>query len=260
MHTWKQNIPDHLKTRSEYDSKVRLAAETKKRELKEFLGVADNALIKSDASKQTGLNRLANDIRTALETTDTPSDLIRQWTESILRTSGEAKVVLVQRTGSLDPSLSEPILGPTSGRYARCAAAQRSGNPVVAGSYFADLLFAELSPIGDHYLLEAFLQQGLLEQCAQLALEIGDELPPDLERQIQLAIEVAEDKYHQRIETLAETIESSAPDEVADAALFDIRQLFEEQKWSALERELNQLQLFVEAAASARKEKRKLND
>ena len=254
LHTWKQNIPDQLKTRSEYGRKVRLAAEAKKRELREFLGVADNALIKSDAHKQTGLNRLAKDIRTALETTDTPSDLIRQWTESILRTSGEARVVLVQRTGSLDPSLSEPIHGPTSGRYARCAAAQRSGDPVVAGSYFADLLFAELSPIGDHHLLEAFLQQGMLEQCAQLTLEIGDDLPPDLERQIHLAIEVAEENYHQQVETLAKAIESSAPDEVAEAALLDIRRLFEEQKWSALERELNQLQRLVEANASVRNE------
>ncbi len=254
LHRWKQAIPEHLRKRSEYDRKIRLTVDAKIEELVEFLATSSHTIPNSTMHKPTAKDNLVESVRSALAGADVPSALLRAWMDRIQDTSSARHPMHLQRTGSLAPSLALPINVPTSIQYPRCAAAEAKREQVQARTHLADLLFAHLSAISEQTLLEAFLDQDLLEQCCQFETEMGNSVPPDLERRIQQAVDAKEECYRRRLETLERSIETTSPDELEKAWLLDIWGLFEEQRWRDLDRELEQLDVLVSANASARLE------
>jgi hypothetical protein len=251
---WKQEIPEHLKKRSEYDKFIRNQVGIKISEINDWVTLYSVSTSKSAYSETPKYEGLLNKICQILESSEPEVELLRTW----LLTLHDSKLN-VQRPcfeKGLDGSFGADFeCGDVSAFYPRAFSESADYGVVTHKSVIGDVIISELGFNTHLQLSNIYAERQMFEAFAALTSESSEEVSPSIERIVERDLEELETAQQAKITSLKKRVKALAsPINDFSNSLSKADELLEAHQWKKLERELLEVDQYISLEESEARE------
>ncbi|MDQ1226981.1 hypothetical protein QE443_003142 [Pantoea ananatis] len=248
--SWKANIPEHLKKRSEYNKNIKNAVRSKFEEIQNY--IEENNYFINDF-KSDDLNIY---IKQVLLDKNPESKFFQYWLNNIIdfEKSASNYAILKKMTyGPLDLSFDR-----IPSKFLRTSIKIIKGKEITNDDLLNDTLINYFQEVTSTDIAQKYLDNDVLEGYSKLINEIeNDDINLDLERSIEKKIEDKIELYEDLIQKCRDEIYKIADSErdLFSSDLLYLSELLQQQQWHELDRRYNEFGLAIESYFKDEKEK-----
>ncbi|WP_349975973.1 hypothetical protein [Pseudomonas sp. WHRI 8519] len=248
--SWKQEIPEHLKKRSEYDKFIRNQVSIKISELNDWLSLYVTSTSKKSNCKAPRHEQLVKTICLILESSDTEALLLKSWLLDLHVQKEHVKYPCFERSleGSFGTSFEADDV---SAFYPRAFCENLEHGIVTYASIIGDTIISEAGFNTHSQLIKLYADKQFFEAFAALVSESNEEVPPSIERIVERNIEEIEAAQQAKISLLKQRVDAltSSFNDLTNS-IKKSEELLNTQQWKKLEKELADAEQYLYLAES----------
>jgi hypothetical protein len=240
---WKQEIPEHLKKRSEYDKFIRNQVSIKITEISDWAALFLTS--KSLYSAEPKHEGLLNKICMVLESADPDVRMLKGWMLTL-----HEKKKYVQRAcfeKSLDGAFGTCFEGDgVSAFFPRVFSKVLEGKSATHNDIVADVVISELGFNTHSQLSKIYAEKQMFEAFSALTSESNQEVSPNIERVVEKDLEELEVVQQAKINVIRKRVKAlGSSSEEFDDTLGRAEVLLNTHQWKKLERELLEIDQYI---------------
>lgn len=255
---WKQEIPEHLKKRSEYDKFIRNQVNIKISEINDWIALYSLSYSKVAYKDNPRHGALIKKICCVLDADDADTDALKSWLLSLHENQKLAQRPCFEKSleGAFETKFQCTDI---SAFYPRAFLKMLCSGQAAHIDIVADAVILEMGFNTHSQLARLYAEKHLFEAFAALTSESNQEVAPSVERVVEKALEELEAAQQGKISLLRRRLqELSTPVDELSKNLHKAEELLKSHQWAKLESELtyaDQYILLEEADALEAKER-----
>lgn len=258
--SWKQEIPEHLKKRSEYDKFIRNQVNIKIFEINDWVAlylISISKVAYSDKPKHEGL---LNKICSVLESADSDVEILKAWLLRLHEKRDCFQHVCFEK--SLDGAFGARYESDdVSAFFPRAFSKMLEGKAANHSDIVADLIISEIGFNTHSQLSKIYAEKQMFEAFSALTSESDEEVPPSIERIVEKDLEELEAIQQSKINSLRKRVDVlGALNHELINSLDRAEELLIAHHWKKLERELIDVDQYLSLEESEVLEARERND
>lgn len=255
---WKSTLPERKRKQSQYEKNLRQAVNGKLKELDEWLVAYDLSQRHAEPTVPNDpLDKLKASISEVLSTRDPECNVLRRWFQALSKAPARRPAITTSFTRSLEPNLTEVLhRGYDDVFHPRSFLAEMNGRDVTVSDILADEVFLSFGLYTTEKLAEAYANQKCFEAFYALSAASPAEIPVDIERRFEAAVDDLEAQYLSRImaiETQLATLDTMNA-ELISSSVDDIRHWLSSQEWTKAGKELSGVELTLKGIVQKKQE------
>ncbi|MDY0916208.1 hypothetical protein [Pseudomonas viridiflava] len=242
---WKQEIPEHLKKRSEYDKFIRNQVSIKMFEINDWVGLYLISISKAAYSGKPKHEGLLNKICKVLESPDSDVAMLKAWLLQLHDKKDSFQHACFEKNldGALDAIYE---IDDVSAFFPRAFLKKLEGMPVSHSDIVADLIISEVGFNTHSQLSKIYAEKKMFEAFSALTSESDEEVLPSIERIVEKDLEELEVVQQSKINSLKKRVDALGVINYEFVNSIDrAEELLNSHKWKKLERELFEIDQYL---------------
>ncbi|WP_141562504.1 hypothetical protein [Pseudomonas syringae] len=257
---WKQEIPEHLKKRSEYDKFIRNQVSIKIYEINDWVGLYLISISKAAYSDKPKHEGLLNKICKVLESPDSDVAMLKAWLLQLHEKRDCFQYACFEK--NLDSAL-ETIYesNEVSAFFPRAFSKKLKGKSVSHSDVVADIIISNVGFNTHSQLSKIYAERQMFEAFSALTSESDEEVLPSIERIVEKDLEELEVVQQAKINYLRKRVDALGVLNLEIVnSLGRAEELLSSHKWKKLERDLVEIDQYLFLEESEVLEARERND